>query len=121
MSDFSLLYEIGTLKESLSTMKIRALQAEIECDKWKAEAEVKTELYNAEYETALRYMRERDDLQKQLEWQTKELNRLRIIEQGLSDFQNDMLPNATAENVYAWIESTTGFKNIYQEPANEKN
>lgn len=67
MSDFSLLYEIGTLKESLSTMKIRALQAEIECDKWKAEAEVKTELYNAEYETTLRYMRERDELRKRVE------------------------------------------------------
>lgn len=59
--------------------------------------------------------REIEKVQKSQMQQTKELNRLRSLEQGLSDFQNDMMPFDTAQEVYSWLESTTGFKNIYKE------
>lgn len=59
--------------------------------------------------------------EKELQHQTKELNRLRMLEKGLSDFQNDMLSNSTAADVYEFIKSTVGYKNIYPGESNEKN
>ena len=45
----------------------RAIAAEKERDKWKAEAELQRLLFTDEFETAMRYMRERDEARKFVE------------------------------------------------------
>jgi hypothetical protein len=49
-----------------------------------------------------------------IDQQEKEIKRLQAIEQALIDFHADMLPSKTytAEDVYGWIHSTTGYKGM---------
>lgn len=49
-----------------------------------------------------------------ISYMLKEIKRLQAIEQALIDFHADMLPSKTytANHVYDWIHSTTGYKGM---------
>lgn len=69
--------------------ELGALQAaEKERDEWKAEAELQRLLFTDEFETALRYMRERDELRKRVELTDKAI----VSALGLiADLENELI------------------------------